>query len=60
MTRERRERLKREWKNLGRRATRAYRQSGGTSPRIDELFARMDKIDDQLHPTRVRRPSSPA
>ena len=48
MTKERREKLEAEWKSCGRRAVYAWKQSGGGSAKIDELFARMDRIGDML------------
>lgn len=55
MTHERRQQLKREFQNLGRRALRAWRQSGGSSPKIDDLFKQMDAINDQLGCVKARR-----
>ena len=40
-----------EWKRLGRRAVRLWRESGGLNPEIDILFKRMDAADRALAKT---------
>jgi hypothetical protein len=46
--------LKAEWKKLGRRAMRLWKATGGVDPEIDQLFKRMDAIDNAIS----RRPRS--
>lgn len=43
-----RSQLDAEWKRLGRRATRLWKQSGGVDPEIDRIFLAMDQLSRKL------------